>query len=154
MKKLSYEIESSIQNELESLIDSVSCNLYDVALVRENEVLILRLSIMAKQGATTLELCQRVSEIISPFLDVKDLIKEAYHLEVSSPGLDRVLKIPRHFALSVGEKVSVKTIDKSEFEAVILEANKNGVAFKMQDCKLEKFIPYTELKKVKTIFEW
>ena len=154
MKKLSYELDSSTQNELESLINSASCNLYDIALVRENEVLILRISIMSKQGATTLELCQRVSEIISPFLDVKDLIKEAYHLEISSPGLDRVLKIPRHFALSVGEKVAVRKMDKSEFEAVILEANEKGVAFEKLDSKLQEFIPYSELKKVKTTFEW
>ena len=150
--KLSYELDKETQSELESLIHSCECELYDIALVRENEVLILRISIMASNASTTLELCTRVSEIVSPFLDVKDLIKDAYHLEVSSPGLERVLKIPRHFVLSVGAKVLVRTIDKSEIEAVILSADEEGVEFELEQGSVR--VPYTELKKAKTIFEW
>lgn len=150
--KLSYELDREIQSELESLIHSCECELYDIALVRENEVLILRISIMASKGSTTLELCTKVSEIISPFLDVKDFIKDAYHLEVSSPGLERVLKIPRHFMLSVGTKVLVRTLDKNELEATILGADEEGVEFELEQSRVR--IPYGELKKVKTIFEW
>ena len=150
--KLSYELDREIQSELELLIHSCECELYDIALVRENEVLILRISIMASKGSTTLELCTKVSEIISPFLDVKDFIKDAYHLEVSSPGLERVLKIPRHFMLSVGTKVLVRKIDKNELEATILGADEEGVEFELEQSSVR--IPYAELKKVKTIFEW
>lgn len=153
-KQLSYELESTTQDELESLINSCKCKLYDIALAKENESLILRISIISNLGATTLEECAKVSEIISPFLDVKDLIKESYHLEVSSPGIERNLKLPRHFRLSLGQKVSVKKLDKSEFEAIIVSANESGVEFEKIDSKQKEFVPYNELKRAKTLFEW
>jgi ribosome maturation factor RimP len=52
--------------------------------------------------------CQTVSRTVEPILDVEDFIGPAYDLEVSSPGLDRPLRKPEHFARYAGQPVVVK----------------------------------------------
>lgn len=96
-----------IKRDIMEAVESCGCRLYDVALLRENESQILRVSIM-KDGGVSLDDCALVSESISPLLDVKDVIKDAYMLEVSSPGIERTLKTPAHFMLSLDEVVQVR----------------------------------------------
>ncbi len=69
---------------------------------------LLRLYIDSAQGIT-LEDCERVSRAVSEAMDADDPIPQAYTLEVSSPGLDRVLRTPEHFARFNGEQVKVET---------------------------------------------
>ena len=69
---------------------------------------LLRLYIDSDQGIT-LEDCERVSRAVSETMDAADPIAQAYTLEVSSPGLDRVLRTPEHFARFNGERVRVET---------------------------------------------
>ncbi len=147
------ELQSELEVELESIIASLDCKLYDVSFIRENDSHILRVSIVANDGHTTLDKCQLVSEVISPFLDVKDIMTESYILEVSSPGVERVLKTPRHFRFSLGEKVNVRLMDRSEFEAVLDSVGDNEIGFKLENGECRS-VKYGELKKVKTIFEW
>ena len=53
--------------------------------------------------------CVKVTKALGPVLDVEDVIRSAYNLEVSSPGMDRPLKTQRHFEIAVGLQVRVKT---------------------------------------------
>jgi ribosome maturation factor RimP len=62
-----------------------------------------------KTGGVSLDDCSSISRATSAALDVEDPIDGAYDLEVSSPGLDRPLRTPEHFAKFVGQKVRVKT---------------------------------------------
>jgi ribosome maturation factor RimP len=50
-----------------------------------------------------------VSRIVDPVLEVEDLVEGAYHLEVSSPGLDRPLRKPADFARYAGQRAKVRT---------------------------------------------
>ena len=61
-----------------------------------------------KPGGVNIDDCQLVSRTIEPILDVEDFIEPAYDLEVSSPGLDRPLRTPEHFARYAGQRVVVK----------------------------------------------
>src|SRR5271167_574731 len=65
---------------------------------------VLRLFIDRPQGVG-IEDCERVSHEFSALLDVTDPVPTGYTLEVSSPGLDRVLRTPAHFQRFVGERV-------------------------------------------------
>ncbi|MFK7887583.1 MAG: ribosome maturation factor RimP [Gammaproteobacteria bacterium] len=67
----------------------------------------LRLYIDRAEGID-IEHCEEVSRQVSGILDVEDPISGMYHLEVSSPGLDRVLRTPAHFAAFVGSEVNVR----------------------------------------------
>lgn len=173
-------ISKEIEEKLEKSIQSLGCELYDISFLKEDNIDILRVSIMAKDSKTTLDKCQEVSEMISPLLDVYEPMSGKYTLEVSSPGIERILKTPRHFELSIGERVQVKinmetkaseTQEKETFEAIIKSADSKGVGFKIinsqdfacskntsegniTDQVEEKFYPYHLLKKVKTIFDW
>jgi len=84
------DIEQLVSQEVETIIAGTDLELVDVEYVRERDWY-LRVFI-DKEGGVGLEDCQAVSEKLSEFLDVKDPITDKYLLEVSSPGLDRILK--------------------------------------------------------------
>jgi ribosome maturation factor RimP len=88
--------------------------------------------------------CVKISKALSPVLDVEDLITTAYTLEVSSPGLDRPLKTPRHFAMARGLAARIKTRvpvgAESFFIAPILEAGDEAVTIEVRGAPVE--IPY------------
>ena len=77
----------------------------DVEYVKERDCY-LRVY-LDKEGGIEIDDCQRVSETLEQILDEKDLLTEAYILEVSSPGLDRVLKKARDFEREQGKSVDV-----------------------------------------------
>src|SRR3954447_9801679 len=69
---------------------------------------LLRLYIDSASGISVDD-CERVSRAVSEILDAADPIQAEYTLEVSSPGLDRVLRTAEHFARFSGERVRVET---------------------------------------------
>lgn len=68
------------------------------------------LQIMAERpdGTFSIEDCEAVSRAMSPLLDVEDVISARYHLEVSSPGIDRPLVRPSDFEAWAGHEVKVE----------------------------------------------
>ena len=66
------------------------------------------LNLSTKDAAVNLELCANVSRDLSPALDVADLIPHAYHLEVSSPGVERPLRSEHDFARFAGQKAKLR----------------------------------------------
>ena len=68
---------------------------------------LLRLYIDSPDGISVDD-CERVSRAVSEALDAADPIESEYTLEVSSPGMDRVLRTPEHFARFAGELVRLE----------------------------------------------
>jgi ribosome maturation factor RimP len=66
---------------------------------------------MDKEGGPSVDDLSRVSRRLSDLLDSEDAISGAYTLEVSSPGINRPLKKPEHFARFVGKRIRVRTRD-------------------------------------------
>lgn len=98
-------IEELVAAEVEEIIAGTALELVDVEYVRERNWY-LRVFI-DKQGDVDLEDCQAVSEKLSKILDEKDPISDNYLLEVSSPGLDRVLKKEKDFVRYQGRDVDI-----------------------------------------------
>lgn len=98
-------IETMISQEVERIISGTALELVDVEYVREKNWY-LRVFI-DKEGGVDLEDCQAVSEKLSKVLDEKDPIQENYLLEVSSPGLDRILKKDKDFVRYAGRTVDI-----------------------------------------------
>ena len=88
-------IEEAVEALLEPILDADGIELVDVEYVRERNW-ILRIFI-DKEGGVDLADCQSISEKAGEILDEKDIIPDNYMLEVSSPGLDRVLKKDKDF---------------------------------------------------------
>ena len=104
------EIIDRVKAVANSLLISQKMELVDVEYRREPVGWVLRLFI-DKQGGVTLDDCTRVSQEMARSLDVEDFIFNPYHLEVSSPGLDRPLKDERDFIRFCERRIRVKTID-------------------------------------------
>lgn len=83
-------VEEFVSSVVEGILEGTEMELVDVEYVRERDWY-LRVY-LDKPGGVDLDDCQIVSEKLSEVLDAEDPIKENYLLEVSSPGLDRVLK--------------------------------------------------------------
>ena len=92
---------------LEPVLVRDGYELVEVEWVRGGGRFTLRVFI-DKPGGVNIDDCQAVSRTIEPILDVEDFIEPAYDLEVSSPGLDRPLRTPEHFARYAGQRVHVK----------------------------------------------
>ena len=92
---------------LEPILARDGYELVDVEWVRGGGRWTLRLFI-DREGGVNVDDCQLVSRTVEPVLDVEDFIEPAYDLEVSSPGLDRPLRKPEHFARDAGQRVQVK----------------------------------------------
>jgi ribosome maturation factor RimP len=69
------------------------------------------LQIMAERpdGTFTVEDCEKASDALSPALDVDDPVKQAYRLEISSPGIDRPLVRLSDFRRAVGQEAKIET---------------------------------------------
>lgn len=93
----------------------------------------LTLQIMAERedGTMTVEDCEEVSRAVSPALDVDDPIEKAYHLEVSSPGIDRPLVRKSDFATWTGHLIKMETsilvAERKRFKGKIAESDADGV---------------------------
>lgn len=98
-------IEDLVSQEVEKIIAPTKLELVDVEYVRERNWY-LRVFI-DKEGGVDLEDCQSVSEKLSKILDEKDPISDNYLLEVSSPGLDRVLRKEKDFIRYAGRTVDI-----------------------------------------------
>ena len=92
---------------------------------------------MDKEGGITIDDCVEISHSIEAKLDAEDFIKEAYILEVSSPGLGRQLKKDRDFEKSIGKDVEVKLFKAvdgvKEFEGTLTSYTKDSITITMDE---------------------
>ena len=98
-------IEEAVEAIVQEIVQDSNLDVVDVEYVKERDWY-LRVY-LDKEGGIEIDDCQRVSETLEQILDEKDLLTEAYILEVSSPGLDRVLKKARDFEREQGKAVDV-----------------------------------------------
>lgn len=107
------EIVERVRLLAQPILAGRGLDLVDVQFRREAHGWVLRLY-MDRPGGVTLDDCQRVSEELGDHLDVEDVIDHPYHLEVSSPGLDRPLTRDADFVGFAGRAVRVRTRDPLE----------------------------------------
>ena len=95
--------------------------------------------------------CERVSREVSALLDVEDPIPTAYSLEVSSPGDDRVLRIPAHYARFTGSRVLVELVaprdGRRRYTGVMQEVSATGVALEVDRQSVD--VPFGEIAKAR-----
>ncbi len=100
--------EEKTERLLAPIVEQYGLEIYDVEYVKEGKDYYLR-AYIDKQGGVNIQDCENVSRALSDALDAEDFIPDAYILEVSSPGLGRLLKKDRHLEKSLGEAVEIKT---------------------------------------------
>ena len=103
----------------ESLLPAMGLELFEVQFRREGHGWVLRL-VVDKEDGVTLDDCSQVSRETSDFLDVEDIINHPYHLEVSSPGLERPLRTMAECQRHLGKKVRIKLKQELDSQRVII----------------------------------
>ena len=118
------------------LAQELGLSLWDVQFVKEGADWFLRIFI-DKEGGVSIDDCVDMTHAIDPVLDREDPIPQEYLLEVSSPGLERKLTRPQHFAAYVGKPVRARLIrpletGERELCGVLLSAEEDGSRFGLQ----------------------
>lgn len=101
------------------IVESEHLELVDVEFKAGKARSLLRIFI-DKESGVTLDDCENVSRQLSALLDVEDLVKSAYVLEVSSPGLDRPFKTDRDYQRNLGRYVRVDYAGEDEMVRQIM----------------------------------
>ena len=105
--KVLASIEEKVEQLIVKPIQELGYELYDVQYSKEGKDYFLRVFIDSPKGIG-LDDCEKVSNGINDILDSADYIKEQYFLEVSSPGVERVLRKDKHLEDNIGNVVEIK----------------------------------------------
>lgn len=106
-------IASVAEKIITPCVEELGYRVWDVEFVKEGAGWYLRITIDSDDGID-IDDCEKVSRAISPLLDEADPIEQNYTLEVSSPGLERTLRTPQHFAACIGEEIEVRLYSPDE----------------------------------------
>lgn len=112
------------------IAEELKYEIYHIEYVKENGEYYLRIYI-DKDGGITLSDCEALSRRVSDVMDEKDPIKEAYFLEVSSPGLNRGLFTDDHFKKQIEKEIMVrftKSVDgRKNVKGILKEVNDDSI---------------------------
>ena len=97
-----------LKDTLIPVVESLGCELWGLEFITSGKSTVLRIYIDKEIGKINLEDCERVSRQCGSILDVEDMIRGHYVLEVSSPGIDRPLIELNHFERFLGDDISLK----------------------------------------------
>jgi ribosome maturation factor RimP len=147
----------TIINELRDLLGSYlkgqGLDLVDLIYRYEGRNIYLRILVDKPEGGISLGECARLNNEISRILDEKDILRDRYMLEVSSPGLDRPLLTRSDFLRCIDRNARFFFLEsingKTELEGVITKVEDNSVYIDIDDNTLE--IPLAKIKKAKQI---
>jgi ribosome maturation factor RimP len=126
-----------LMNLIEPITEQLNYELYHLEYVKEGQDNYLRIYIEKENGGISLEDCEKVSRAISDMLDLEDPISDSYYLEVSSPGIDRILYTNKHLERYIGSNVLIKISGllngNKKFEGELLGFNSEELKIKCQD---------------------
>jgi len=109
-----------------------------------------------KEGGPNVDDLSRVSHQLSELLDTQDVVPGTYTLEVSSPGINRPLKRPEHFARFVGKRIRVRTRDsidgRRSFLGTLQEVLENQITLKQEGAQYQ--IPFVVIEKSNYEHDW
>jgi ribosome maturation factor RimP len=137
------------------VVESSGLELWEVSFRGEGGRSVLRVSVDRESGVD-IDAIAEVSERLSRRLDLEDFGPRGYTLEVSSPGLERPLRTPRHFERSVGQQVKVKTVEPIDgskvHEGALVSADAEAIVVASAGGELR--VPYAGITSAHTVFEW
>lgn len=108
-------------------------------------------------GGVDVDQLSRVTRLVSRELDHLDPIPGHYTLEVSSPGLERNLRLPRHFTREIGKTVAVRLRNVVQGErrvtGVLMDAGTDAFTVR-EESGAERVVPYADVDRARTVFVW
>ena len=149
-------IAATVRELAKPLADEFGFTLWDVEYVKEGTEMILRITI-DKDGGITIDDCEKMHRAVDPILDEADPIENSYRLEVSSPGIERVLKTDAHIDASVGMKVEMRLFAALEdgrkvLTGMLLGQNEDGIGIALEDGDVT--VARSAIAKLSTVYDW
>ena len=148
-------IAQTVHDFLLPVVNELGYYLWDVEYVKEGSEWYLRITIDSPDGIT-IDDCETVHRAIDPIIDEHDPIENSYHLEVSSPGIERVLRTPEHIEAWAGEEVEAKlfaALDGKKSLRGILVGIEDGIV--SIDCQGKVYaVEHKKISRMTTVFEF
>lgn len=148
-------IEEKVESLLETTINNLGYELYDVEYAKEGKDYFLRIFI-DKENGIDLNDCEKVNDSINDLLDQADYIKEQYFLEVSSPGIERILRKDKHLEANLGTLVETKlfkAIEKQKtIQGILKGFDKEKIILTTEEKDIE--ISRKDISVIKTVYAW
>ena len=146
-------IEEKVEQLIKPKIENIGYELYDVEYAKEGKNYFLRIYIDSPKGID-LNDCEKVNNEITDILDEADYIKEQYFLEVSSPGIERILRKNTHLENNKGQEVEIKLFSKDEqgkkvYQGILKDFDQSNIILE-DDIKIER----KNIAQIKTIYNW
>ena len=149
-------IDEKIENRISKIIENLGYELYDVQYTKEGKDYFLRIFIEKKDGEITLDDCENVNNAITDILDEDDYIKEQYFLEVSSTGVEKMIRKEKHLKDNIGEIIILKLFkpinNSKEYIGILKKYNNTTLTIELDDEELE--IERKNISLIKKFFDW
>lgn len=150
-------IEERVENLIQKKIEELGYILYDVQYAKEGQNYFLRVFIEKNDGAIDLNDCEKVNDGINDLLDTADYIKEQYFLEVSSTGVEKVLRKDKHLKDNIGNEVEIKLFKpinkQKEFIGILEDFSEGEITLKLENDENIN-IDRKDISLIKTTFNW
>ena len=149
-------IEEKVEQLVKDKIEAIGYELYDVEYAKEGKNYFLRIFIDKPDGID-LNDCEKVNDAITDILDEENYIKEQYFLEVSSPGIERVLRKDKHLEQNIGEQINVKLFKKDEngqkeYFGQLKEFDDFKIVIVQDENEIQ--IERKNISQIKTVYNW
>jgi ribosome maturation factor RimP len=152
-----------VRDLVQPLLTERDLDLYDVELAGKDLCIVVDTA--GPGGSLDLDVLSDVSRAVSRALDEADPISSAYTLQVTSPGLERNLRTPDHFARAVGESVKVKLRPagpeadaERRIAGILAAADDHGITVRTgvddEGAPVERRLAYDDIERARTTFEW
>lgn len=149
-------IEEKIENRISKIIENLGYELYDVQYTKEGKDYFLRIFIEKKDGEITLDDCENVNNAITDILDEDDYIKEQYFLEVSSTGVEKMIRKEKHLKENIGEIIILKLFkpinNSKEYIGKLKSYDNTTLTIELDNEDLE--IERKNISLIKKFFDW
>ena len=155
---MSVNVVTSVTAMVSPILDDLGLELYDMEFA--GGVLKVTIDTPAGQEAgVDIDQISRVNRLLGRELDHNDVVPGRYTLEVTSPGLERTLRLPRHFVREVGKTIAVRlssALDgQRRIQGDLVSASEDTIVVRLTDNALtEVTIPLSIVERAKTVFQW
>ena len=158
MKKELGGVSGRVYELLLPVVNAAGCDIWDVDFVKEGSKHILRITIDAEDGVG-IDDCERVHRAVDPVLDEADPIDISYYLEVSSPGIERDITLPRHVESCVGQRAEARLYAPRDGRRVftgVIEGLSEGGGVLLRECEGAEpaELPLDAISKMKTLYSF
>lgn len=150
--------ETGLEARIAHIVEPIATDLgFDLVRVKVSGLNGMTVQIMAERPDGTMSVadCELLSRNVSPAMDVADPISREYHLEISSPGIDRPLTRAKDFAQWAGHEARIETdhpIDgRKRFRGVLIGARDDAAGIRLVDQPEAVWLPFEAIGEAKLV---